>query len=243
MKVIDAFWEKRNLGLTAVEITVEKADKAEVVSQQLENIDYDYMVVKLPVERVDISFLLAEKRFVFIEAMNRIIHNLNPITLSEERWKTAAVTSVIPISDDDLELILKNIRKGMFTTDRIALDPYFTIDQAANRYTEWIKDEVKRGSELFNVMYNNQKSGFIGVRKSDDGYHDFISGIYEGFTGKGLAVCMTYRTIEEIRNRNVKFLTTDISSNNVASLQSRYKCGFTVLETMYVFVKHNRGKR
>ena len=243
MKVIDAIWEKRNLGLTTVEITVENDDKLELVSEQLKSMTSDYVVVKLPVGRVDISFLLSKMRYVFIEGMNRISHNLKTVELSDDKMKTVEDTQLTPINKDDLELILKNVRTGMFTTDRIALDPYFTIDQAANRYVEWIKDEVNRESELYNVIYKHQKAGFIGVRKSGDGYHDFISGIYEGFTGKGLAICMTYRTIEEARNKGAKFLTTDISCNNIASLQSRYKCGFTVVETTYVYVKHNVGKK
>lgn len=243
MKVIDAFWEKRNLGLTTVEVIIEENDRLEYISEQLDRINADYSVIKLPVGRVDISFMLTKKGYTFVEGMNHLIHSLQPVLLSEAKQETLKDTRLAPLVDDDLDVILHNVAKGMFTTDRVALDPFFSIEQAANRYVEWIKDEVGRGSEFFKVIYKNQNAGFIGIKKSADSYHDFISGIYHEYTGKGLAICMTYRLIEEVRNRNLKFLTTDISANNIASLQSRFKCGFTIFETTYVYVKHHVSKK
>ncbi|MDD4690577.1 MAG: hypothetical protein PHE51_12655 [Eubacteriales bacterium] len=245
MKVVDAFWEKRNLGLTAIEITLDKDDQIEQVSEQLSLsiVKCDYVVVKLPVGRVDISFLLSELGFTFIESMYHMSHNLQPMLLNEYQSDIVGDMSLISIKDNDLEFILDKIRTGIFNTDRVSLDPFFSMDQAASRYVEWLKDELKRGTEIFNVVYNRHKAGFIVLKKTGDGYHNFLDGIYDEFTGKGFAVCMRYLLNEEARKRGSEFLSTNISSNNIASLKSMFKCGFSITDTTYVFVKHNLGKK
>ena len=51
----------------------------------------------------------------------------------------------------------KELRSGLFDTDRVYLDPYFTKEQASNRYVNWIKDEMSRTTELFIIKYKENK--------------------------------------------------------------------------------------
>ena len=55
MKVIDAVWEKRNLGIDACEVLFEREDAVADISSEFERISAPYTVVKVPSERNDIS--------------------------------------------------------------------------------------------------------------------------------------------------------------------------------------------
>jgi hypothetical protein len=241
MKIIDAFWEKRNLGITTQEVIVDYNDNIEEVFSEVRNLNAEYIVLKLPVERVDMYFKAAESGFVFVEAMNDIVHNLKLPQLNEYKRSIVENTEFVPMNKADIDVMIKNIGNGMFKTDRIALDPYFSVEKASKRYIGWINDEIERKCELYKFVYNNENVGFTGFKNIDgDEYHEFIAGIYSDFIGKGYAVNMTYKLVAEIIKRNGKKSTTTISSNNVKSLQSRLKYGFLIDKTNYVFVKHRK---
>lgn len=62
---------------------------------------------------------------------------------------------------NDLDVLLNEIRDGMFRTDRVCLDPHFSPVQAANRYEGWISDELDRGSQTYKLTYKDSSIGFF----------------------------------------------------------------------------------
>ena len=56
MKIIDAYWEKRNLGVSTKEVLVEEQDSAIDIKKALSAIEHDaeYLVFKVPIARFDI---------------------------------------------------------------------------------------------------------------------------------------------------------------------------------------------
>ena len=67
MKILNADWEKRNLGVSCTEITVELTDVAKAVRTAIGQIGDDYVVVKVPVPRVDVMLALQEAGYAVIE--------------------------------------------------------------------------------------------------------------------------------------------------------------------------------
>lgn len=63
-------------------------------------------------------------------------------------------------AQDELDRFEAELDKGLFNTDRIYLDPNFTKVRAAHRYKCWIKDEMERGAELFEIAYKEHAIGF-----------------------------------------------------------------------------------
>lgn len=240
MKIIDAYWEKRNLGANTVEIILDKDDDGNKFTSFVNESKFDYYVVKMPTDAINFNYLMIENGFIFSEAMNHIYHDLDLNPLSG--YKKEVVEGTVFEKITNMEVVYKNIENGMFKTDRISLDPLFGEKKSAFRYINWIQDELDRGSELYRFIYKGNDIGFIGFKEKENKvFHDFISGIYKPYLGKGLAVNMTYKLVEEVKNRGGVKLTTDISSNNVLSLKSRINNGFNFEYTNYVFVKHKHN--
>ena len=66
MKITDCFWEKRNLGETVIEISLEKDDILDENLLQKYNV-VDYIVVKVPVNKFICNYLLGENNYVLAE--------------------------------------------------------------------------------------------------------------------------------------------------------------------------------
>jgi RimJ/RimL family protein N-acetyltransferase len=240
MKLVDAFWEKRNIGITATEIVLDTEDDPQHITKVLGSITSEYVVVKIPTCRVDISFTLSELGFTFIETMNHLKHNMDLLPLDKRKQKIYDDTQFLPMNIYDVENMYEHIKDGLFNSDRVYLDPFFTHQQSANRYIGWICDEIKRGSEIYKLVYENNIFGFVGFKKLDGNrYQEYIYGIYPEFQRQGLAFTTTYKLVDLLKGRNVLSIHVDISSNNIASLQSKLRCGYMLNSFTYVFVKHN----
>lgn len=240
MKIVDAYWEKRNMGITATEVVLDAEDDLQHMAEELQSITSEYVVVKLPICRVDVSFSLSRLGFTFIETMNHLVHHMNLVPLDKRKQEIYDSTQFLPMTDRDVENMYEYIKKGLYKTDRIYLDPYFTPRQSANRYVGWISDEIKRGSEMFKLVYNGDNYGYVGFKKLiENVYQEFIYGIYPEFQGQGLAFNMTYKLVDLLKERHIMSIHIDISSNNMASLQSKLRNGYILNSFTYVYVKHN----
>lgn len=49
------------------------------------------------------------------------------------------------------------------------MDPFFSKEQARNRYINWVMGEAKRGTELLKYVYKGKNIGFFGLREQRDG--------------------------------------------------------------------------
>ena len=126
MKIIDAVWEKENLGVETKEIVIEKGDAKSAVLKSLSEIFAQYLVVKVPSDFEPISYELFNLGFVFIETMNRLGNNMQLKPISEQKQKIVQETDCVEMSDTDFEYMSKKIMEDlMFRTDGIARDPYF----------------------------------------------------------------------------------------------------------------------
>ena len=135
MKITDCIWEKTNLGVSTIEITLDEGD----TMQQLAATGYeryDYVVAKVPVGMNHLHRYLAHQGFVFVECQCRLSKEIGPELLSYD--KVAAVAeqlNFVPVTSKvQLDGIKRQVLQGMFSTDRISLDPRFGIETAARRY-------------------------------------------------------------------------------------------------------------
>jgi len=237
MKVVDAFWELRNLGLKTIEVLIEPHD--ELDNFDLSKYSADYEVVKVPIELNKWLFHLQQKGYTFAEILNQSkfqgkIPELRPI---EKRMITKLACSQMD-AEDKINMQL-NISAGMFQTDRIALDPYFSISHSANRYIGWIDDEIKMGAVLYNLIFDGVKAGFFILRTKEEGVYASLAGIYNEFKNKGLGLFLNYFEITESRNLGGNILFTAFSSNNLGAEKIHNLLGFNTYKQYLVFIKHN----
>ena len=140
----------------------------------------------------------------------------------------------------DLTGLYTEIHNGLFGTDRIILDPYFTKEQAAQRYCNWIADELERGSQAYKITYKTDTIGFFTFKQIDEGvFYPFLAGLYKKFESLGMGFTTLRKPIDESIARGGKMISTYASTNNLPVVRSHTQQGFLLNNLQYVFVKHN----
>ena len=82
LKVVDAFWEKRNLGVCCNEIEIEPGDETNFLKRELPLNEAEYTVVKVPSNKFDVMFLLQDLGYTYVESSINLVHDLKEIRLN-----------------------------------------------------------------------------------------------------------------------------------------------------------------
>ena len=143
------------------------------------------------------------------------------------------------MNEDDIEILFKEIRGNIFKTDRIILDPYFTMEQAANRYVYWTKDLIAQGCSPHKIMYNGEVVGFVLNKEIKPGIYDgLLAGTYAAYEGTGMGVCIQYAGIKNALESNATKYIGHVSANNPPVLKSLEAIGFDIKLIEYILIKH-----
>jgi hypothetical protein len=239
LKIVDATWEKRNLGVACIEATVEASDTAADVRKTLAELKTQYLVVKVPAARPELMFAVSEMGCSFVEASIHITRKVSDLELSGMEKRLADSVSYAPMQDGDVEVLWDEIRNGMYDTDRISLDPHFTKEQASNRYIGWIQDEMGRGTDVYKLIYRNQSIGYFTMKDLGEGVcYPFLAGMYRSHRTSGLGFNIAYKPMCETAARGGTSISTYISTNNDSAVRLHVSLGFRFKEITYVYVKH-----
>lgn len=239
MQVIDAFWERRNLGVTCTEVVVNPADRFEEVQNAMADLPAGYQVVKAPVARLDLCDHLRAQGFTFVEASISVEHDLRVPPLPPIVQRMIDATTVREVVDGEAEAVFAQVHLGLFNTDRVFIDPAFTPEVAANRYVNWIRDELDGGGVLYELQRGEEALGFFVFRDRAAAVGaSVLSGLYDGQTAPGMGVVLLHAILDRARIRGMKRLSSRISTNNVAVVKTHALLGFSISEIQYVFVRH-----
>lgn len=240
MKIIDAVWEERNLGVTSAEIIIEKDDTPEYVSEQLAGISSGYSVVKVPSGMSHLLKTVQENGYVFIEDMIHVEHDLREVEMSRVLKRLYESTSYRSMTDADFEQLRTEIEKGMFDNDRISNDSYFPSGTSAKRYLNWTNDLRAGGALFYAITYGSENVGFVVLDKKDEKtYYSVLGGGYEKFRRSGTGIIQ--KEPEITRKLGGKRLVTSVSSNNVGQLKALIMNGYRPYAIDHVLVKHRMG--
>ncbi len=239
MEIIDAFWERRNLGVTSTEIVINRGDELNHIEAYLKTCDAEYVVCKVPVNRFDVNSLLTKYGYSYVETSINFVLNVKDAILNPLQTRLNKVISCSEMNEADIEILYQEISKGLFDTDRIALDNKFTKQQAANRYKNWIADESRKGTKLFNIQYKEDTIGFFTFKNmGGETYYPFLGGIYQKYNTSGLGFSVVRKPIEEVIRQKGKKISTYVSSNNLTIIKSHIQQGYIFNDNKYVFIKH-----
>lgn len=239
MKIVDAFWEQRNLGVTCTELILDESDTVETVHAALATLSGQYQVAKVPVARYDLMSAVEKAGFSFIEGSMNVVHPLRNFELSGIQKRLNDAVSYEAMTEADIGQLYAVLKKGVFVTDRVYLDSAFTSEQAAQRYVYWLEDERSRGAQLYKLVYRDLAVGFFIFKETaDGGCYPFLSGMYESSTRPGLGNILLHKIIEEAARRGVKFISSYISSNNLPMVKVHISEGFSIASISYVYIKH-----
>lgn len=240
MKVVDAFWEKRNLAVDCYEISIEHDDDVNEIATTIKNLDgKKYIVFKIPVTRPDVVSLVQDFHFRFIETALVLVNQISLFEVPGRYKSIVSRCSYERMNDDDMKELWDELKKNLFHTDRIYLDSHFNHEMAAQRYIFWIKDVLEMGEVLYKVLYNNKIIGFF-INKCDghDCHSGILSGVYKKYQGTGLGFVVELMCLQALKDVGCKKLVTRISGNNPEIMNVSSVLGYKIKKMEYVFVKH-----
>lgn len=240
MKIIKAEWEMRNLGVKTYEISLENEKDFKKLLIFENNNDYEYLVVKIPAHLMSYFLNIQDLGYKFIE-MNTVCHYIcsTPYTLTSIQKRLYRNISYKLMDRKDIDYLFDRISEGMFSTDRISLDPFFSKEQSSNRYIGWINDELDCGSNIYNIYYKENKVGFFGLSKIyKNECFAFLGGIYPEYQLLGIGTIMNYLEIDEAKAQGATRLKTSFSSNNRGAYAVHLSMNYVLEDNCYIFIKH-----
>ncbi len=240
IKVVNALWEKRNLGLTVNEITLEKQDFDTLDSIKLIEDNSDYVVIKFSTELNKLIFEVQDLGYTFVELLNttnkktKSLPNLN--SLKQRFFQNLSVQG---INKDSSSLIFDNFENDLFQTDRISVDPFFNLDQTGIRYIGLINDVLENDGSLSGLYLKNELVGFYTYKVESSELMKFqIGAIFNKYKNFGLGYFLNYFQLLEAQRLDVASVSTTYSSNNLAARKVHESLNYLVTSQEYVFVKH-----
>jgi len=238
MKVVDAVWEKRNLGLDVIEFIIESNDDESVVAEIIQS-EKQYNVLKIPASKPELADKVQEHGYRFVETMFFLKNDLRTIKMDSAKHIRIFDVELLPMNEQDIKFLNDELYKGLFNTDRIYLDSHFSKEAAAERYKNWINDECARGANLYKMVYREKEAGFFILKdEGNNVFHPFLLGLYDEFKSKGFGITLIYSILKECMNQGAKQVIGSVSSNNSSMLKVDLMLGYEIKNIDYVFVKH-----
>lgn len=245
MKMVDAVWDTRSLGVRCGQIVFAEGDGVDQINEALSfSEDYDYVVAKLPVSCVDSVPLLEKNGFSFVECSIEVVLKLRDARPSVLMQRMASQMRVKEADDALKREIYRQIECGIFDTDRVALDPVFGPRRAARRYINWIEDELQKNASLYYVTYKGSGVGFFSYKETVPGVEawPFLAGVFKNCRRSGIGSNVALDASRAIaQQRGCTRIRTYISSNNPSIFRAQMAFGYQVERMEYVFVRHGYG--
>lgn len=243
MKVIDCFWEKKNINSDVVEIEVGDCDPFNKDFFLTLNNKYDYIVVKVPQKKLDYYQSLSQIGYFFVECQIGISKRVKKFCYNDKlvKFVDKGFSSKVVEDIEHLNKLLGSIDESMFLTDRITLDPYYGPSVGCNRYKEWISSEFYKGeNKIVEMFFNKEPVGFMMLKEDDEVLYNMLGGTYSQ-NGRGFGLLTGCGAFLYIKNqqKNIEIVKSTISSNNMPVINVCNYLNYNIDNISYVFVKHN----
>lgn len=243
MKIIHAVWERENLGVEAYEIMLDAQDTPEQLEREEARLlaeGAEYIVLKTPVNCRHLLFGLPKLGYTYVETVFHVM-------IKRDEYKMPATIArfdrglsvVLRTQPQDEERVFSLIRSGVFVSDRVSIDPAFSVRLGGNRYANWLKGMLRQGGFLYEVLQGEKPIGFFVICRKDEHTVDpVLMGLYDEENDRGMGALLHKKTLDTCFTHECKRLTSTIVSNNAKVLRVYVNAGATITDTLYTYVKH-----
>lgn len=243
MTTTHAVWELDNLGVNAYEIALDASDTPEALAREEARIraeGAEYIVLKTPVDCPQWLFSLCRMGYDYVETVFHVMirrdeyHMPASIARFDRGLEVAERTG-----QADRERICGLIRRGVFRSDRVSIDPAFGPQKGGNRYANWLESMLARGGYLYEVLCMGKPIGFFVICRKDENTVDpVLMGMYDEDGDRGMGALLHKKTLDTCFTHDCRRLTSTIVSNNAKVLRVYVNAGATITDTLYTYVKH-----
>lgn len=241
MNIIDCKWELKNINKKTVEITIDRGDDfdSDMLSQHTHN--FEYAVVKVPMNMPSFNIGLAEMGYICIETQMNVGISMADFDFSKVAHLYNDTRYEIVENHQDYLSVISNIEPGMFSTDRVCIDTHFNGEIGCRRYINWLTTEYEsKKSQLVKVIYLDKHVGFMLIKLGNNTIDLLLNGLYKPYQGKGLGILTPASPMMFIKKNSLPIENeiTSISSNNIPVVKLYNRLDFKLIQQTYVFVKH-----
>lgn len=239
MRVVDAYWDTKSLGKKTFELSVDELDSLEDIQNTLQRLDAEYLVVKVSSGSSEVSMKLQEMGFYFIEEQITMEHDLHEVNRNSVLQRMYDSMSYSIMDDAEFDTLLSEVKDGLFSTDRISLDPQLGMHYAVKRYVNWIKQLRESKAYLYALKYKDDLEGFVIIKETNDEriYESVLGGAFKKYRNSGLGLVQKEQDI--VKKLGGKKLYTTVSSNNVSQVKALVTNGYIPMKITRVFIRHN----
>lgn len=240
MKKINAYLEKRNLGVDCVELNADNNDSLTAFNDMVSELQSEYQILRIPSGRTDMLLSAQTLGFQVIEMNIQLSRSTKNYVLPSIYTRFEPFIEIVEADEKGIEKVLNEIIKGdIFVTDKVSRDPFFSTVKCGNRYYHWSKDVLGEGAHMYMAHYKGQDIGF-GINYSKDGklYDAFLGGVFPEYTNKGLGFLPIHANVSTIISQGGNKIITGVSSNNSPILRLHILFGFDIQEMSYILIKH-----
>jgi hypothetical protein len=220
MKIIDAFWDRKNTGLNTCEILFGERDIFQMYLDANVESKYDFSVVKIPVGNLRLVHQMEDNGYRYLENQMLISFEVDQLEEINQKWQRLlpGFTYNLLKELEGINSIIGEVNNKMFENDRFSLDPYWRTNVSSLRYTNWIRDMFeKKGTNFYLMKKNNEPVGFFTIKHISEHICNCpIAGIYSKFKSHGYFFALAWFWLEESKKLGYKKLLTSISTNNKA---------------------------
>lgn len=242
MKTIHATWEIENLGVDTYEFALAPEDSLEDFAREEARCiaaGGKYLVAKTPVNCQALLFGLPSLGYNYVETVFRVAVKREDYHMPDVIARFDRGIFVAEWADDaNRSRIADIIRGGVFLSDRVSLDPHFTLAQSGRRYANWMQSMLQKGGKLYEVLQGEKPIGFFVVTRVDEQTVDpVLMGLYDEANDRGMGALLHKKTLDTCFTWECSRLTSTIVSNNAKVLRVYVNAGATLTDTLYTYVK------
>ena len=232
-----------NIGADAYETTLAEIDTPDAYAEaeaQMLAAGAEYLVVKTPVNCPALLFGLPKLGYTMVEtvfhvAIRREEYHMPAAIARFDRGLTVAERT----DEADRERVYALIRSGVFKSDRVSIDPAFTLADSGNRYVNWLRQMLAEGGRLYEVLKGEAPIGFFVIARVDEATVDpVLMGLYDELNDRGMGALLHKKTLDTCFTMDCARLTSTIVSNNAKVLRVYVNAGATITDTQYTYVRH-----
>lgn len=243
MKIIEAIWEERNLGKRCKEVHIEKDDDLIMTLRHLADIDEEFVILFLPIERSEYLLQLPQYGYFYIESNFDLVkrhseENSIPILYS----KILKKVHCRQLRDEEIDCFLYRLKTEFyFEKDKISIDYHFSKQVSANRNYWRLMDYYAEAMNLqiYDVMYEDKSIGYFILNIIEPRHIEvYLSGLYPECRSTNLGTCIMGEETRQSFQLGAELITLGVSLNNVASLNTYLSLGYEVKKVTNIFVKH-----
>lgn len=244
MKVVDAYWEERNLGLKVCEIIFDENDVGISISK-LEK-SYDYLVAKVPSSLTGLVHELEDQGFRYLENQIILHFGSDQYVKLDESWQSRFTDFKCSIVTEERELfdICNQIRKGLYVNGRISSDPLIPAGISDLRITNWLNDLfIKKDTRVYMLSEQNIPVGYFVLEKVKNVHLNIVqAGIFRDYQNRGFSFLLLYNILRRAYEDGFKGIFASVSSGNIKTINSISKFVHLSVKETYVVLRKSKKK-